>query len=91
MGKILVTGATGNIGKYVIEELVKKGEITKAAVSRIENQDFSCEKVTFNFLDETTFEEALQDVDRVFLVRPPQLANPKKDMRPFLKKSPKKT
>ncbi len=36
-------------------------------------------------MDEKTFDEALRDVDKVFLVRPPQLANPKKDMKPFLR------
>lgn len=38
----------------------------------------------FDFLDQSTFENALEGVNALFLVRPPQLANPEKDMRPFL-------
>ncbi|MFN7249312.1 MAG: SDR family oxidoreductase [Anaerobacillus sp.] len=83
MGKILVTGATGNIGKSVVNELMKRGEEVKAALFDIK-EDVACEKVKFDFLNAETFTEALEDVDRIFLVRPPQLANPKKDMRPFL-------
>ncbi|RXI99849.1 SDR family oxidoreductase [Anaerobacillus alkaliphilus] len=84
MGKILVTGATGNIGKYVVENLLKCGVSVRAAVFEIEKNDLSCETVEFDFLKRETFAGALEGVDRVFLVRPPQLANPKKDMRPFL-------
>lgn len=88
--KILVTGATGNIGYYVVGELSKLGEQVKAAVQNVKDHKdtyskFKCvEVVPFNFLDSTTYDEALQGVDRVFLVRPPQLANPEKDMKPFL-------
>lgn len=38
----------------------------------------------FDFLDPATFEQALADIDKVFFVRPPQLAKPKEDMYPFL-------
>lgn len=41
-------------------------------------------KVNFDFLDQNTFDTALDGVHAIFLVRPPQLANPEKDMRPFL-------
>lgn len=84
MGKVLVTGATGNIGKYVVSELIKKGEAVKAALFNVEKGELDCEKVQFDFLNKATFDDALKDVDRIFLVRPPQLADPKKDMRPFL-------
>ncbi|KLD60361.1 hypothetical protein WP50_10970 [Lactiplantibacillus plantarum] len=39
----------------------------------------------FDFLDETTFDAALRGIQKVFFVRPPQLAKPKQDMWPFLK------
>lgn len=87
--KILVTGSTGNIGFYVVENLLKQGEKVKAAVHNIEKakntfKDMEVEIVPFDFLNTSTFEEALKDVNRIFLVRPPQLAKPKKDMAPFL-------
>ncbi len=87
MGKILVTGANGNIGSYVVDELVRRGKFVKAGVYSVQKAMFhdpQVEIVPFNFMDEKTFDEALRDVDRVFLVRPPQLANPKRDMKPFL-------
>ena len=34
-----------------------------------------------------TFDEALKGVTKIFLMRPPQLANPKEDMLPFLDKA----
>jgi uncharacterized protein YbjT (DUF2867 family) len=89
MGKILVTGSTGNIGYYVLKELAAKDESFKAAVTNIDTSKnklecINAEIVAFDFLKPQTFEAALKDVDRIFLVRPPKLANPKKDMLPFL-------
>lgn len=89
MGKILVTGSTGNIGYYVVKDLLSRGEIVKAAVSNIERgkkklEGIACELVAFDFLKSETFEAALENVDRIFLIRPPKLAKPKKDMKPFL-------
>lgn len=39
--------------------------------------------VRFNFLDEGTFEKALEGVDRIFLIRPPILNKPE-DLYPFI-------
>lgn len=73
MNRFLVTGATGNIGKYVAEELIAAGETV-----------FAASRENFDFLKPETFETALAGVEAVFLVRPPQLADPKRDMAPFL-------
>ncbi|MFE8702281.1 SDR family oxidoreductase [Cytobacillus sp. FJAT-54145] len=91
MEKVLVTGSTGNIGYYVVEQLAKRGEQVKAGVFTVEKakdifSEPEVEIVPFDFQNPETFEHALQGVDRVFLVRPPQLANPKEDMKPFLEK-----
>lgn len=86
MGKILVTGATGNIGTYVVDELINRGEQVKVASSK--NNPVTpkgAEAVLFDFLNPETYANALAEVDRVFLVRPPQLAKPKKDMLPFIR------
>ena len=40
--------------------------------------------VRFDFLDPSTFEAALRGVDRVFLLRPPQLARARHDFGPFI-------
>ncbi|WP_049786616.1 NmrA family NAD(P)-binding protein [Evansella cellulosilytica] len=91
MGKssILVTGATGNIGYYVASELAAKGEKVKVALFDPEKEgtkfkEMGVEMVKFDFLDTTTFRGALNNVKKIFLIRPPQLAKPKKDMKPFL-------
>lgn len=85
--KILVTGASGNVGKYVVEELIKKGEeVVAAGVDIVKIQDLFGHKVDYaklDFTDEKTFEKALEKVDRVFLMRPPHLGKPE-DLYPFI-------
>ena len=95
MEKYLVTGATGNIGKYVVEELVNLNKEVKGTVfsSTLGENKFGkdrVEVVRFDFLDPSTFEKALEGVQGIFLVRPPKLANPKKDILPFLNMAKKK-
>lgn len=87
MGRILVTGASGNVGKYVAEYArANKQEITVAG-THIEKLDKifagKAEIVYFDFTDPLTFSAALKDVDRVFIVRPPHLGNPE-DLKPFI-------
>lgn len=85
--KILVTGSTGNVGRYVLESLLKMNEDVVAATS---NPD-SCKYiktdhlsiVRFDFTKPETFDEALNGVDRVFLMRPPHLGKPT-DLYPFI-------
>lgn len=91
MEKYLVTGANGNVGKYVVDELLCLEKSVKVAIhhaGKVKNlfKDYeNVEEVAFDFMNERTFERALEGVDGIFLVRPPQLANPEKDMLPFLK------
>lgn len=85
--KVLVTGATGNVGKAVVKELVAQGESVLAAgsdplkIKAMFPQGVSA--VAFDFLDKSTFEAALDGVDRVFLMRPPHLGDPQALM-PFI-------
>lgn len=88
---ILVLGATGNIGLPLIQELSKNPEIQLIAGLRNVSKDqatFANEpKVLlryFDFLDPASYAPCLKGVDKVFFLRPPQLAEPKKDMFPFL-------
>lgn len=94
MGKYLVTGATGNIGQYVVSELLSLNREVKAAVHNLEKakgnfKDQNISLVKFDFLDSSTYKEALEGVEGVFLMRPPSLANPERDMLPFLQTAKK--
>ena len=95
MGKYLITGGTGNIGRYVIEDLLEMNKDVKVAVRNMQQaaqafHDKEVALIPFDFLNPQTFDSALEDVEGVFLVRPPELANPEKDMLPFLQTAKKK-
>lgn len=85
--KILVTGATGNVGVYVIEELLKLDEKVVACgtdLNKIKNKfGDRVDIVKLDFTNHNTFKNALCEVDRVFLMRPPHLSKPQ-DLYPFI-------
>ncbi len=69
MGKILVLGATGNVGRPLVEALLAKGEAVKAA-SRTGKPQGGAEGVVFDFADPSTIPAALDGVDRAFVMLP---------------------
>jgi uncharacterized protein YbjT (DUF2867 family) len=79
---ILVTGASGNVGASVCLSLSRRGV---AFVEAVTNQSNKTSQHRLDFLDSRTFNEALEGISKVFLVRPPALAKPDQDMLPFLK------
>lgn len=85
--KVLVTGASGNVGRYAIKELLNKKEDVVAVGTNTKKlkELFGNEVnvVHFDFTNESTFDEALRGVDRVFLMRPPHLGKPE-DLYPFI-------
>lgn len=87
MGRILVTGASGNVGKYVAHyALENQQEITVAGThpQRLKEMFGDQAKVVyFDFTDPKTFETALVDVDRVFIMRPPYMGDPQA-LKPFV-------
>ncbi|WP_291569315.1 NmrA family NAD(P)-binding protein [Clostridium sp. UBA4548] len=87
MGKIMVTGALGNVGGYIAKYLIALDEdIVVADINKeaLENKFGSKVKsVYFDFTDPSTFNEALEDIDRVFIMRPPHLGKPQ-DLKPFI-------
>lgn len=83
MKRILITGATGNIGKEVIRHLflrqtqhhvvagVRKLANAKAKFTNFTELSF----VYFDFENPDTFDEALKNVHTVFLLRPPHISD----------------
>ena len=94
MSNILITGATGNIGYQVIRYLYEQNTQNKiiAGVRNIDEGKVSLSQFgqlefrEFDFEKTATFDAALEEVDRVFLLRPPHIANIKKHFRPLIKK-----
>lgn len=87
MGRILITGASGNVGKYVANyALANKQKITVAGTHTEKLTALFSDKakiIQFDFTDPSTFSAALEDVDRVFIIRPPHLGKPE-DLKPFI-------
>lgn len=85
-GTILVTGASGNVGREVVRALVARGAAVRAAVySRADRSALAGVALArFDFADPTTFRDAFAGVDRLFLVRPPAISNVERDIRPVI-------
>jgi len=83
---ILVTGANGLVGREVANRLAGQAPIRLALrdPAQAGNGTGAAESVRFDFLDPSTFGPALRGVDRVFLLRPPQLARARHDFGPFV-------
>lgn len=85
--KILVIGALGNVGKYVVKELIlKKEKVVAGVIDVTRSRDTfgrDIESVYLDLTDVSTYEASLKDVDRVFLMRPPHLGKPE-DLYPFI-------
>lgn len=85
--KVLVTGASGNVGSYVVKELLKMGEKVVAAgtgAKKLKNMfGDKVDVAEFDFTKAQTYKDALNGVDRIFLMRPPHLGKPE-DLYPFI-------
>ncbi len=92
MKRILITGATGNIGTEVIRFLIKLNadveiiagvrSIEKAKTKQSEFTPLSFR--TFDFENPSTFNSAFKDVDVIFLLRPPHISDVETFFSPLL-------
>lgn len=86
--KILVTGAPGNVGTEIVKGLRAAGASFRVGAwevhvaRKVLGDDI--EIVPFDFLKPETYEQAFSGIERLFLVRPPALANVKRDIAPAL-------
>jgi uncharacterized protein YbjT (DUF2867 family) len=86
MSTILVTGATGNVGREVVRALNGRNVRVVAAVTDPEQPEprlpEGTERVRFVFGEEATYAPAFQGIDAVFLLRPPQISDVKHLINP---------
>ncbi|MCR6466153.1 SDR family oxidoreductase [Bacillus paranthracis] len=76
---ILVTGATGHVGKEVVKTLMQKNVDFQMATRRKESKG-----VYFDFETPSSIKPALSGITKLFLLRPPHLADAKKYFQPVI-------
>lgn len=92
MDKILVTGATGNVGLSTVRFLLEQKERDFEVIAAVKNIEKSqklggiegAQFVKFNFDDPSTFAAALDGVNKLLLIRPNQFSDVSKHIFPFL-------
>ncbi|MBN1802379.1 MAG: NmrA family NAD(P)-binding protein [Candidatus Lokiarchaeota archaeon] len=92
--KILVTGATGNVGFKTVQDLLEKKAFVKCAVRSVKKAKkmglfFSSDVVKFDYLSPHGFELVLDDVDKILIIAPLD-ANMYLMLIPFLDYIPKR-
>jgi len=91
MKKVLITGATGNVGIEVLSAL-KKLDHQLEIYAGVRDTEFGNEKLSnfniktikFDFINIETFLPALKDLDVLFLLRPPQISDVEKYFVPLI-------
>lgn len=88
MTTVLVTGATGNVGRHVVGCLVERGSDVVAAshdASKVrERFGDTATASRLDFLDRSTWPGALGGATRMFLMRPPAIADVQNNVNPFV-------
>lgn len=91
MTKVLITGATGNVGKELIEalgnlnhnlDLFAGVRDLKEDSGKLANKKIQFSQ--FDFTDITTYQTALNGCDILFLLRPPQISDVEKYFKPII-------
>jgi uncharacterized protein YbjT (DUF2867 family) len=86
--EILVIGAMGNVGTEVVHSLAGKNIPIRAAdlfPEKVKERfGLGVEAVRFDFSDPSTFADTFRGIRKVFVLRPPQISNIKRDMFPAL-------
>jgi uncharacterized protein YbjT (DUF2867 family) len=86
MTRVLVTGATGTVGRHVTRGLADTDAEVRAGVRSIERAceglPAAAELVRFDFEKPETWGEAFDGVDALFLVRPPEMTRVHRHVTP---------
>ena len=85
---VLVTGATGNVGREVVRALRARGRPVRAGVRRMADGDqlgdTGSEIVAFDFQDPDTFVAAAAGTSAIFLLRPPAISKVRPTLNAFV-------
>ncbi|MEM8502246.1 MAG: NmrA family NAD(P)-binding protein [Cyanobacteria bacterium P01_D01_bin.1] len=84
MEPILITGASGNIGKHVVSGLKELSK--KVHVARRDSSD-DPSAVFLDFNDPSSYDNALSGVKSLFLLRPPAISNTSKTLNVLIDKA----
>jgi uncharacterized protein YbjT (DUF2867 family) len=86
MTAVLVTGATGTVGRHVVSELLDRNADVRAGVRSIERARETLPDgaalVEFDFEKPETWGRAFEGVDALFLVRPPEMGRVHRHITP---------
>ena len=96
MQKILITGATGNVGREVIDQLnLQSGDyeiipaFRNGAKAEKKFDERQIKHRLLNFEEPSTYEKAFTGVDMVFLLRPPHITDIENIFEPMILKMKK--
>ncbi len=91
MKNVLITGATGNVGIEVLAALQKIDHqlevfagVRNPEQGNEKTKNLNVQNIRFDFTDSDTFLPALQGIDLLFLLRPPQISDVKKYFAPLI-------
>ena len=82
MAPILVTGATGNVGRAVLRALTANGAETESPGGRAGPLNERTTTVAFDFTDPGTWSATFEGVESMFPMRPPVIGNIRRDLLP---------
>lgn len=94
MKKVLITGATGNMGQETIKELIKINNNDLEIIAAVRNVTKAKKELSkfegikfrkFDFMDQQSMEESLERIDQVLLIRPPAISQVEEYILPFVK------
>lgn len=82
--RVLVTGATGNVGRPTLEALRARGLAAVAAVRPGSAMLDTPDTVALDFADPDTWPGALDGIDALFLLRPPAISDVESTLHAFV-------
>ena len=83
MSSLLITGATGNVGRSVVQSLTERNIPFHVATRRAEEANE--QNVYLDFFQPASLRPALLGIEKIFLMRPPEISDANKYFLPFLR------